>query len=72
MPLSFLNLSVFTTSIKRIHKKIVSDVKDGSDIATTKEHTKVEDIVRESEPGALIPGRLEITTLSGGISCLHS
>ena len=32
-------------------------MKDGSDIATTKEHTKVEDILRESEPGALIPGR---------------
>ena len=71
MPLFFLNPRVFTTSIKRIHKKIVSDVKDGSDIATIKEHTKVEDILRQSEPGPIIPGRLEIT-LSGGISCLHS
>ena len=47
-------------------------MKDGSDIATIKEHTKVEDILRQSEPGPIIPGRLEKTALSGGISLLHS
>ena len=47
-------------------------MKDGSEIATIKEYTKVEEILRESEPGDLIPGRLEKTTPSGEISFLNS